>query len=55
MDQNKPSLFIRQICGRLFSSKWRLIVLNNLNSGNLTLTVYHDGAHFNEVSNFNFM
>jgi hypothetical protein len=28
-----------------------LIVLNNLNSGNLTLTVYnHDGAHFNEVS-----
>jgi hypothetical protein len=32
-----------------------LIVLNNLNSGNLTLTVYnHDGAHFNEVSSFNF-
>jgi hypothetical protein len=32
-----------------------LIVLNNLNSGNHTLTVYnHDGAHFNEVSNFNF-
>jgi hypothetical protein len=32
-----------------------LIVLNNLDSGNLTLTVYnHDGAHFNEVSSFNF-
>jgi hypothetical protein len=32
-----------------------LIVLNNLNSGNHTLTVYnHDGAHFNEVSSFNF-
>jgi hypothetical protein len=31
-----------------------LIVLNNLNSGNHTLTVYNHGAHFNEVSNFNF-
>jgi hypothetical protein len=32
-----------------------LIVLNNLDSGNHTLTVYnHDGAHFNEVSSFNF-
>jgi hypothetical protein len=56
MDQNKPSLFYKINKAVDYSPvNGGLIVLNNLDSGNLTLTVYnHDGAHFNEVSSFNF-
>jgi hypothetical protein len=54
MDQNKPSLFYKINNAVDYSPvNGGLIVLNNLDSGNLT--VYnHDGAHFNEVSSFNF-
>jgi hypothetical protein len=53
---NKPSLFYKINNAVDYSPvNGGLIVLNNLNSGN-TYTVYnHDGAHFNEVSSFNFM
>jgi hypothetical protein len=53
---NKPSLFYKINKVDYSPVNGGLIVLNNLDSGNLTLTVYnHDGAHFNEVSSFNFL
>jgi AraC family chitin signaling transcriptional activator len=53
---NKPSLFYKTNKSVDYAPvNGGLIVLNNLDSGNHTLTVYnHDGAHFNEVSSFNF-
>jgi AraC family chitin signaling transcriptional activator len=53
---NKPSLFYKINKSVDYSPvNGGLIVLNNLNSGSQTLTIYnHDGANFNEVSSFNF-